>query len=144
MPIDPVALKTDLENNPRYHDSVVAGDNSRTLELLSEDEPGQTIFVIVAVDEVKEAIGNGIRSLTAAQIQALRFLVDSGGNTVDFSVRAIRQELAQIFSTQQPVKDRLVAVASRTRTYSEAHGGVASLDDVRAAVAQITKAHINQ
>ena len=142
--INPVALKTDLETNVRYDADIRAGNNSKLVELLSEEEIGQTIFIQATVDQVKGAIGSGVRSLSAAQIQTLRFLVDSGGDVVDFSVRAIREELAQIFTGQTAVIDRLTALASHPRTYGEAFGGNPGLEDVRVAVAQITKAHINQ
>ncbi len=142
--INPVALKTDLETNARYDADIRAGNNSKLVELLSEEEIGQTIFIQATVDQVKGAIGSGVRSLSAAQIQTLRFLVDSGGDVVDFSVRAIREELAQIFSSQPLVTARLTALVSRSRTFGEAFGGKVSLNDVRAAVKQIAKAHINQ
>ena len=142
--IDLAALITELETNPRYDATVVSGSNSGTLALLLEDEPGQTTFTTATANEVRQAVGNGIRTLTAAQIQQLRFLVSEGDEGVDFSVPAIRQELAQIFDSQQPVKDRLAALASRPRTFGEAFGGQPTLNDVRAAVRQISKSLISQ
>jgi len=139
MPIDLAALKTELETNSRYDATVVSGNNSGTTALLAELETGQTTFVTTTVNEVREAVGDGIRSLSAAKIQALRFLVGEGQSGVDFSVPAIRQELADIFIGQAAVIARLTALASRPRTYGEAFGGQVALNDVRVAVKQIAK-----
>ena len=141
--IDLAALTTELETNPRYDATVVSGNNTGTVALLAELEPSQTTFVQATPDEVRKAVGDGIRTLSAAQIQALRFLVGEEGG-VDFSIPEIRQELAQIFTGQSAVVARLTALASRPRTFGEAFGGKVTLNDVRAAVKQIAKAAINQ
>jgi len=145
--IDLVALVTELETNPRYDASVRSGNNTETTRLLGELEVGQTVFTTATIDQVKEAIGSGIRTLTLEQKADLRFLVESGGDVVDFSVPAIRTELSQIFTGQSAVVTRLTGLAAttiRTLSFGEAFGGKATLNDVRAAVRQIAKAAINQ
>ena len=71
MPIDLSALKAALETDLRYDAAVRAGRNMGLLTLLIETETGQTVYQAVPKDEVLEAIGDGVRGLSAAQIEKL-------------------------------------------------------------------------
>ncbi len=142
MSIDLVALETALETDPRYDVAVRAGKNRNLLALLNEAETGQTVFQAVAKDDVLEAIGDGVRSRTAAQIEALRLY--TSGEQVDFRKPAIRTELQEIFTGNQPVQDRLQALATRTPSYGEAFGGEVTLRDLWAVLKQIPKSYMAQ
>ena len=144
MSIDLVALETALETDPRYDVAVRAGKNRDLLALLNEAETGQTVFQAVAKDDVLEAIGDGVRSRTAAQIEALRLY--TSGEQVDFRKPAIRTELQEIFTGNQPVQDRLRALATRTPSYGEAfgEGSEVTLSDLWKVLPQIPKSYMAQ
>ena len=142
MSIDLNALKTALETDPRYDAGVRAGRNEELLALLKVAETGQTVFQSVSRDDVLEAIGDGVRSLTSAQIEALRLY--TSGEQVDFRKPAILTEVREILSANQPVLDRLQAVAQRTRTFGEAFGGEVTLRDLWAVLKQIPKSYMAQ
>lgn len=141
MAIDFAALKTALETDPRYDTAVRAGKNRELLALLDQEEAGQTVFKSVPVDEVREAIGDGVRGLTAAQIQVLRLFVSEQGE-VDFRKAATRAEIREIFTGNTTVLGRLQAVATRTRTYGEAFGGTVALHDLWVVLKQIPKSYM--
>jgi len=142
MPIDLVALKTALQTDLRYDSAVRGGKNRELLSLLNEAEIGQTVFQAVARDDVLEAIGDGVRSLTAAQIEALRLY--TSGEQVDLQKPAIRTEVQRIFAGNQPVLDRLQAIAQRTRSYGEAFGGEVTLRELWVVLKQIPKSYMAQ
>ncbi len=136
-------LQAELETNiPRYDAAVRAGNNSTLVDLLNEDETGQTIAVARSSDDVREAIGDGIRGLTAAQIQTLRLMIPENGE-VDFSRVAIRDEIREVLDGKTAALARLQTLATRTRTYGEAFGFErVSLNDVRQVVRLIAKSFI--
>ena len=97
MAADLTALKIELETNMRYDDAVVQNTvlgvrqgNRQLLALLAEDEPGQTEFREVDTAAVLEALGDGVRGLTTAQIETLRLF--TAGLTVDFRRQANRPD----------------------------------------------------
>ena len=141
--IDLAALITELDANPRYDDSVRRGDNTLTTALLAEIEPGKTIFLEVPVAEVRNAIGNGVRNLSIEEMQSLNFFIPDTG-TVDFRFSNTRGEINSLMGGKQSSLNRLLKISTRDRTYGEAFGAKPSLNDVRTAVKQITKAAINQ
>ncbi len=142
MAVDLDALRVELGTNPRYDAAVRSGKNRDLLVLLNEDEPAQTTFRIVPANEVREAIGDGIRGLTAVQIQALRLFVGEDG--VDFTKKAIRDEIREIFSGNASALARLQAVAIRPKTYGEAFGGVITLRNLWATLKDIPKSYMAQ
>lgn len=115
------ALKVELENSARY-DTAVRGKSLQPLmALLNEEEIGQRVFRATPAEDVREAIGDGVRSLTADQKATLRLFIGSD-NLVDFRKPAIRAEIREVFSGKTDVLTRLRTVAQRTRTYGEAFG----------------------
>ncbi len=142
MDKNPDALKGELETADRYDSAVVAGRNSELVELLNEEEEGEVITVSVSSDDVREAIGNGIRGLSATQIQTLRLMIPENGQ-VDFSRAGIRNEIREVLTGKAAALARLTALATRPRTYGEAFGYErVGLTDVRQAVRQIAKSFI--
>ncbi len=144
MPVDLVALEEALENGSRYDAAVRSGKNSQILALLNEDEAGQTQFLVVPTDDVLEAIGDGVRGLTAAQRETLRLF--TARDIVDFRKKAIRDEIQEVFSGKAVVQTRLQAVAQRTRTYGEAFtdGEAISLRDLWAVLKDVPKSYMAQ
>ena len=142
MPVDLDALKTALENDPRYDSAVRTGQNRELLNLLKDPETGQTVFQSVPKDDVLEAIGDGVRSLTTAQIETLSLYMS--GEQVDFRKPPIRTELQQIFTGNTAVLDRLQTLEVRTRAYGEAFGGEATLRDLWVVLKQIPKSYMAQ
>lgn len=137
-------LKATLEIDPRYDGAVRSGKNSQILALLNENEAGQIQFLVVPTDDVLEAIGDGVRGLTAAQIETLCLF--TARDTVDFRKEAIRDEIQEVFSGKAAVQTRLQAVGQRTRTYGEAFtdGGLVSLRDLWAVLKDIPKSYMAQ
>ena len=142
MSIDLDALKAALESDARYDRAVRDGKNRELLALLSSPEPGITVFQSVPKDDALEAVGDGVRGLTPVQIETLRLY--TSGEQVNFQKLAIRTEFREIFSGNQPVIDRLVAVAARTRSYGEAFGGEVTLRDLWAVLPLIPKSYMAQ
>lgn len=141
---DLIALKTALENDARYDTVVRSGKNSAVLALLNDDEVGQTRFLVVPIDDVLEAIGDGVRGLTAAQRETLKLFTVR--DTVDFRKSAIRTEIREVFSGNATVLTRLQTVAQRTRTYGEAFtdSGAISLRDLWDVLKDIPKSYMAQ
>ena len=121
MAKDYSALTTELDSNSRY-DIAVRGKSLRPLmALLNAEQSGQTVAQAVSSDDVREAIGDGIRGLSAAQIQTLRLMIPDDGQ-VDFRKANIRNEIREVLTGKTAALTRLQAIATRTRTYGEAFG----------------------
>ncbi len=141
MTIDLEALRIELGTSPRYDSVVRLGRNRELLALLDEDEAGQNTFLVVNSEEVLEAIGDGLETLTAAvAVEKLRLL--TARQTVDFNKQAIRGQLRGIFAGNQLVLDRLQAVGSRTATHAERFGGKVSLRNLWALLKDIPKSYM--
>jgi len=140
--IDMNAFVIELATNPRYDDSVRRGDNSLTTKLLHDLEPGKTMFRKVPVAEVRAAIGNGVKGLSADNMQMLNFQVPAEGE-VDFSQQGVRDAIDEAFLGKVGLLNKIAVMRSRDRTYGEAFGDQPGLNDVRKAVKQIAKAAIN-
>lgn len=129
-------------SKPRYDTAVVSGKNRILLALLDEDEqPAKTVFRSVPAEDVREAIGDGVRGMTADQIQLLRLYVGGDGN-VDFAKTNIRTEIRTIFTGNQPVLDRLQAVATRPKKYCDNCGGQPALKQLFEALRLISKSYL--
>lgn len=140
MPIDLDTLANTLATDSRYDIAVISGKNQDLLALLGEAETGKTVFRSVPKDDVLEAIGDGVRTLTTTQIEML-CLYASGGE-VDFRKPAIYAEIGQIFAGNQDVLDRLRVIATRTPSYGEAFKGEVTLRDLWAVLKQIPKSYM--
>lgn len=121
MPKDYAALQNALATDPRYATAVQSPSLGPLLTLLNEDEVGQTVARAVPVADVREAIGDGVRGLNAAQVQTLRLMVPDSGK-VDFSQTNIRNEIREVLTGKTDALARLTVLATRTRTYGEAFG----------------------
>jgi len=141
--IDLAAFITELETNPRYNDTVRRGDNAGTLILLHELEPGKTTFRTVTVAEVRATIGNGVKGLSADNMQLLNFQVPAEGE-VDFGQQGVRDAIDEALTGKTGALNRIAAMRSRPRSYGEAFGDQPTLNDIRIAVRQIEKAAIRQ
>lgn len=115
------ALTTELDTNARYDTAVQGKSLQPLMALLNTEESGQVVAQAVSSDDVREAIGDGIRGLSAAQIQTLRLMIPDDGR-VDFRKANIRNEIREVLSGKTAALDRLRDVATRTRTYGEAFG----------------------
>ena len=155
MAVDLAALKAELED-PRYDAAVTSSKNRDILALLGEDVPGQMVFRAVPAQDVREAVGDGVRSLTAVQVQILRLFAGGDGD-VDFTRAAIRDEIQQLFIEtplsrwtlsklfpNRPVLARLQALVTRNRRYCDSCGGMPTLRDLWAALRQIPKSYMAQ
>jgi len=144
--IDLAALTTVLDTDPRYDTKVRSGHGSGLLALLNAPEPGQTTFRSdVSVDEIKEAIGDGIRTLTAVKLQQLRFLVVDQGTGIDFTKAAIRTELREIFTGNTAVLGRLRDAVSRQKTFADSFGDEPiTKEHLRQVLPQISKSYLAQ
>lgn len=116
---DFAGLKTLLET-PAF-DTVVRGKSLQPImAILNSDEAGQTQFLSVPSDDVLDAIGDGVRTLTAEKLATLQLFTSR--NEVNFQKQSVRREIRDIFSDNTTVQDRLAAIASRTRTFAEGLG----------------------
>ena len=140
MVIDLAALKTALETNSRYDVAVTSGKNRDLLRLLNADEPNQTVFQAVSSEDVLDAIGDGIRSLTAMQLETLRIFTNR--EEVDFRKPSIRTELRQIFAGNDIVLTRITTAITKTRSYGEAFGGTVTLQNLWAVLKNIPKSYM--
>lgn len=120
MAKDYTALTTFLDAAPAFDAEVRNKSLQPLIAKLNSPEAGQTGFQVVSSDDVLEAIGNGVRSLTAQQLQRLQLFTSR--EEVDFNRQRIRGEMRDIFSGNTAVLDRLQALASRTKNYCEAFG----------------------
>ena len=144
MAIDLAALKTALETDSRYDAAVKAGKNRDLLTLLNASEPARTKIVTTTRDDVMEAIGDGIRTLTSMEVETLSLLL--GVDTVDFTKAGILSEIENIFSANATVLSRLRALHTVSRTYGEAFAGepgdVVTNRDLGAVLSQIPKSYM--
>jgi len=141
MAIDLVALKTALETDSRYDAAVRSGKNRELLALLNADEVGQTAFNVVPTEDVLDAIGDGVRGMTAAKLQTLRLFTNHP--EVDFRKASVRAELLEIFSGNVVVRARISAIAQRDRTFAEGIAGEeVRLKDLWAVLKDIPKSYM--
>jgi len=146
MSVDLAALETELETNMRYDVDVRRGSNGNLTRLLADMETNKTIYLSVPVNDVKEAIADGIRALNTKDTDTLTYLVGSEG-FVDFTLPGIRAEFDDVFKADATTLARVQAIEFRSRTFGEAFvvgppGGIGNepkLNDVRTCVKQITK-----
>lgn len=113
-------LKTLLETNAAFDTDVRGKSLQPVLAMLNGDESGESRFVAVLSDDVLDAVGDGVRALTSAQLATLQLYTSR--DVVDFQKSSIRVEMREIFATQPAVQARLAAIASRTRTFAEGLG----------------------
>ncbi len=138
--IDLVELKIALETDPRYDNAVRTGKNRELLALFAADTTGLT-FLKVGPEDVMDAIGDGVRGLTAEQREIL--LLFTSGEAVDFRKVATRTEIRQVFDSKAAVLARLQAVGSRTATFGDAFGdSPVSLRDLWAVLRDIPKSYM--
>jgi len=140
MAIDLDALQAVLETDSRYDAPVTSGNHAEVLRLLNEEEPGQTKFLDVPIEDVLEAIGDGIQSLTAEALGRLRLFTNLP--TVDFNRPAIRTEIRTIFAGNAPVLTRLQTLAVVPRTFGEGFGGQVGLPEIRTVLRLVSKSHL--
>ncbi len=115
------ALTTELQSRARYNSAVRGKSLQPLLALLNEEESGKTVPRSVPSIDVREAIGDGIRGLSASQIQTLRLMIPESGE-VDFRRTAISDEIREVLTGKANALTRLQTLATRTRTYGEAFG----------------------
>ncbi len=140
--VDIAALTTALDTEPRYNAAVMGGRNRELLALLNADEAGETIFLEVSSEDLLEAIGDGVRGLSATQLETLRLYTSR--ETVDMRKPALRAELLQMFGGNANARTRISDAVSRTKTYGEAFGGEVTLGDLWAALRGVTKSYMAQ
>lgn len=140
MAINYSALQTDLENNTRYNRAVRDGKNRDLLSLLNDDESGQTVFRVVETNDLLDAIGSGVRSLSSGQLQILQ--IYTAKDQVDFTKASIRAEIQEIFIGQTAVQDQIQTLSSRTRSYGEGFGGTIGLRDLWKVLPNINKSYM--
>lgn len=133
--VDLAALRTALENDARYDTAVRAGKNRDLLNLLGEDEAGDTQFLVVPSEDVLEAIGDGVRNPQALAIIQLF----TARETVDFTKLSVRTELREALVSNPAAQARLDAVMFRTRTFGEAFGGTVTSRDLGIVLKGIAK-----
>ena len=142
------ALVADLTTNPRYDAEVVSGDNGAVQALLHEiDDAAAFVFDDVLVEEVQEAAGQPkMASLTSDQrgrLQAIKQSGQSGRDFVATSLKAIRDELIDVFGISEAQLIAGVPSVQHRPTYGEVFGyKKVGLDTVRQAVRQIDKSFI--
>lgn len=140
MPINLTALKAALESNPRYDTAVRTGKNRVLLQLLGDLEPGQSIFRLASRDDVLEAVGDSIRTMTAVRRETLSlYLVDA---QVDFRRLTTFSEIMETVADDMTAGLRIAAIASTPRTYGEAFSGEVTLRDLWAVLIQIPKSYM--
>ena len=120
MTKDPVAMQAALET-PEYDTEVRATSLQPLLAKLNSVEAGKMVARRVPVEDVREAIGDGVRGLSAAQVQTLRLFIPEGGE-VDFGKVSIRSEIREVLKGKTAALTRLQNLATRPRTYGEAFG----------------------
>ncbi len=140
MAIDYVALQAALENDARYDSAVRGGRNRELLALLNAPETGRSVFQVVNTDDLLDAIGDGVRALTANQRETLKLYLAK--ETVDFTKANILTEIQNLFATQPVVLNRITAIASRPRSFGEAFGGEVTLRDLWKVLPNITKSYM--
>ena len=140
MAIDYTALQTALETDIRYNSAVVSGKNNDLLNLLNDDETGQTVFQVVTTDDLLDAIGSGVRTLTSDKLQTLQLYI--GKDNVDFTKASIRAEINEIFAGQLTVQSGITTLSSRTRSYGEGFGGTIELRDLWVVLPNIAKSYM--
>lgn len=140
MPIDYTALQTALETDMRYDLAVRGGINRDLLNLLNEDEAGQTVDQIVTTDELLDTIGSGVRPLTVDALGTLQLYTNK--DNVDLTKPSILAEILAIFTGQSAVQNRITTLSSRTRSYGEGFGETISLRDLWQVLPNISKSYM--
>ncbi len=120
MAKDYAALKGFLESEAGFDTNVRAKSIRPLIEQLNGEESGQTSSKVVSSEDVLDAIGSGIRTLTSAQKETLRLFTNR--ENVDFRKVSIRAEIIEVFSGQAQVLARIQSLVTRTKTFCERFG----------------------
>lgn len=141
---DIAALKTELETNMVYDANVTGGHNGKLAVQLNTDNSALTRrWRPIPVDDFLNAIAG--ETLTTQQEERIRTYVVNN-DTVPTHKPAVRQWMQANFSTTAVTTLRALAEVTGKPADAFLSDGEdrLALNDVRAAVAQIAKAYINQ
>lgn len=127
---DRIKLRAELvgANAATYAVSVAAGRNADLLAILNGPHASAKSDAVVPRSQVRAAIGDAARALTAAQLQRLQLLLVE--DLFDFGNSADVTELRAIITDANAIA-RLAAMAKRPATVAEAAGiGVVAPEDL--------------
>lgn len=135
--MDLIALVTHLADD-RYDVAIRSGNNTESVVLLNEIEPGQNHWVDIDADDFMDIVSG--EDLTAVQEGRINNYLSSKSH-VATSRAPVRQWLQANLSADAVT--RLVALTQVASPYCKRAGVVrVGLDDVRRAVRRIAKSHI--